>query len=338
MCPRASYSCLCCSGRCWKRPERENTSFELALSLLGRFRGGPAKAAVLGSGLTGMVSGSSIANVVTTGTFTIPLMKRVGYPATKAAAIEVAAGIDGQIMPPVMGAAAFIMAEYLNVPYLTVVKAAVIPAVLSYCGLFYITHVEACKLGMKGMSREELPRFREVWLGGFHYMIPMAILIVELVWFRHSPQMSVLRAIVVLATIIVIQHAAQALRAGKSIWAGLKESGRLLVESLANGGKNMVSVAVATACAGIIVGVVTLGMGGLITEFIDQVSAGQFVRHVVRYCRRMPDHWHGHTHHSHVHRGGVSDRSGNGAHCGQSRICHAADRCALVLLLFRDSC
>lgn len=246
----------------------------LALSLLGRFRGGPAKAAVLGSGLTGMVSGSSIANVVTTGTFTIPLMKRVGYPATKAAAIEVAAGIDGQLMPPVMGAAAFIMAEYLNVPYLAVVKAAVIPAVLSYCGLFYITHVEACKLGMQGMSRDEIPRFREVFFSGFHYMLPMIVLILELVWFRHSPQLSVLRAIVVLAAIIVVQESVSARRTGKSVWHGLKESGRLLVVSLENGGKNMVSVAVATACAGIIVGVVTLGLGGLITEFIDQVSSG----------------------------------------------------------------
>ena len=246
----------------------------LALSLLGRFRGGPAKAAVLGSGLTGMVSGSSIANVVTTGTFTIPLMKRVGYPATKAAAIEVAAGIDGQIMPPVMGAAAFIMAEYLNVPYLAVVKAAIIPAVLSYCGLFYITHVEACKLGMKGMSREEVPRFRDIFFKGFHYLIPMGTLVVELVWFRHSPQLSVLRAIVVLAAIIVVQQAVQSRSGGKTIWSGLKESAHILVSSLINGGKNMVSVAVATACAGIIVGVVTLGLGGLITEFIDQVSAG----------------------------------------------------------------
>ena len=247
---------------------------EVAMSLLGRFRGGPAKAAVLGSGLMGMVSGSSIANVVTTGTFTIPLMKKVGYPATKAAAIEVAAGIDGQIMPPVMGAAAFIMAEYLNIPYLAVVRAAVIPAVVSYCGLFYITHVEACKLGMKGMSREEIPRFAEVFFSGFHYLIPLATLIAELVWFRHSPQLSVLRAIMALAMIIVIQHAAGALRAGASVWAALTEAGRVLIQSLINGAKNMVGVAVATACAGIIVGVVTLGLGGLITEFIDQISSG----------------------------------------------------------------
>jgi len=116
---------------------------DLAISLLGRFKGGPAKAAVLASGLTGLVSGSSIANVVTTGTFTIPLMKSVGYPDYKAAAVEVAASTNGQIMPPVMGAAAFIMAEYCNLDYFEVVRAAFIPAIISYIALFYITHLEA---------------------------------------------------------------------------------------------------------------------------------------------------------------------------------------------------
>ncbi|KKL72743.1 hypothetical protein LCGC14_2081870, partial [marine sediment metagenome] len=110
---------------------------QLALSLLGGFKGGPAKAAVVGSGLTGMVSGSSIANIVTTGTFTIPMMKKVGYPPTKAAAVEVAASTDGQLAPPIMGAAAFIIAEYVNVPYIEVVKAAIIPAFASYAALFF---------------------------------------------------------------------------------------------------------------------------------------------------------------------------------------------------------
>ena len=127
---------------------------QLALSVLGGFRGGPAKAAILGSGLTGMVSGSSIANIVTTGTFTIPLMKKVGYPATKAGAIEVAASTDGQLAPPIMGAAAFIIAEYVNVPYIEVVKAAAIPAFASYGALLYISHIEACKLGLKGIPLE----------------------------------------------------------------------------------------------------------------------------------------------------------------------------------------
>lgn len=136
-----------------------NYFIRLALSLLGGFKGGPAKAAIMGSGLTGMVSGSSIANIVTTGTFTIPMIKNVGYPPTKAAAIEVAASTDGQLAPPIMGAAAFIIAEYVNVPYLTVIKAAAVPAFASYAALFYISHIEASKLGIQGLPRKELPAF-----------------------------------------------------------------------------------------------------------------------------------------------------------------------------------
>ena len=122
---------------------------DLAFSLLGGFRGGAAKAAVLASGLTGLVSGSSIANTVTTGTFTIPMMKKVGYPDYKAGAVEVACSTNGQLMPPIMGAAAFIIAEYCNMPYMEVVKAAFIPAVASYIALMYITHLEAVKLGLE---------------------------------------------------------------------------------------------------------------------------------------------------------------------------------------------
>jgi TRAP transporter 4TM/12TM fusion protein len=251
-----------------------NYFISVALSLLGRFRGGPAKAAVLASGLTGMISGSSIANVVTTGTFTIPLMKKVGYPATKAAAIEVAAGIDGQLMPPVMGAAAFIIAEYVNVPYVEVAKAALIPAIISYGALFYITHVEACKMGIMGMNRDEIPRFRKVFFGGLHYLIPLAILIAELIYFRHSPQMAVFRAILALALIIGLQHPIEALLQGRPVLSGIKKSAAILVHSLISGARNMVGVAIATACAGIIVGVVTLGLGGLVTEVIDHLSGG----------------------------------------------------------------
>ncbi|MFH1114811.1 MAG: TRAP transporter permease [Pseudomonadota bacterium] len=247
---------------------------ELALSLLGRFRGGPAKAAVLASGLTGMVSGSSIANVVTTGTFTIPLMKKVGYPPEKAAAIEVAASTDGQLMPPVMGAAAFIIAEYVNVPYVAVIKAALIPAVVSYAALLYITHVEACKLGIEGMSPEDVPRFRKVFPTGLQYLIPMAVLLVELIYFRHSPQMSVFRAIAALVLVMMIQYPIESVREGSSIAAGIKRAVIVLVESMAAGGRNMVPVAIATACAGIIVGTVTLGLGGMVTEVIDQLSGG----------------------------------------------------------------
>jgi TRAP transporter 4TM/12TM fusion protein len=122
---------------------------QLAFSLLGHLRGGPAKAAVLASGLTGMISGSSIANVVTTGTFTIPMMKRTGFSAEKAGAVEVAASVNGQIMPPVMGAAAFLMVEYIGMPYVEIIKHAFLPAAISYIALLYIVHLEALKLGMQ---------------------------------------------------------------------------------------------------------------------------------------------------------------------------------------------
>jgi TRAP transporter 4TM/12TM fusion protein len=124
---------------------------QLAFSILGKYRGGPAKAGVVASGMTGMISGSSIANVVTTGTFTIPLMKRVGYSPVKAGAIECAAGVNGQLMPPVMGAAAFLIAEYVGIPYAEVVKHAFFPALLTYGSLFYIVDIEAMKLGLSGL-------------------------------------------------------------------------------------------------------------------------------------------------------------------------------------------
>jgi TRAP transporter 4TM/12TM fusion protein len=122
---------------------------QLAFSLLGHFRGGPAKAAVLASGLTGMISGSSIANVVTTGTFTIPMMKRTGFSAEKAGAVEVASSVNGQIMPPVMGAAAFLMVEYIGMPYVEIIKHAFLPAAISYIALLYIVHLESLKLGLQ---------------------------------------------------------------------------------------------------------------------------------------------------------------------------------------------
>jgi len=128
----------------------------VAFSLVGHMRGGPAKAGILASGLTGMISGSSIANVVTTGTFTIPLMKKVGFPAYRAGAIEVAASTNGQIMPPVMGAAAFLMVEYLNISYMEVIKHAFLPALLSYLALMYLVHLEALKADMQGLKRPDL--------------------------------------------------------------------------------------------------------------------------------------------------------------------------------------
>ena len=247
---------------------------QLALSLLGGFKGGPAKAAVMGSGLTGLVSGSSIANIVTTGTFTIPLMKKVGYPATKAAAIEVAASTDGQLAPPIMGAAAFIIAEYVNVPYVEVIKAAAIPAFASYAALFYITHIEASKLGLRGIPRSELPPFFKTLVSGAHYLLPLALLLYELIAVRHSPALAAFNAIWVMAIVMLLQRPIQAYLNKQPLWPAFKLSIVDIVEGLVNGGRNMVSVALATAAAGIIVGVVAMGLGQLITAIIDTLSMG----------------------------------------------------------------
>jgi TRAP transporter 4TM/12TM fusion protein len=247
---------------------------QLALSLLGGFKGGPAKAAVLGSGLTGLVSGSSIANIVTTGTFTIPLMKKVGYPPKKAAAIEVAASTDGQLAPPIMGAAAFIIAEYVNVPYIDVVKAAAIPAFASYAALFYITHVEASKLGLRGMTRHELPPFFKTLVSGIHYLIPLCFLLYQLMILRHSPEAAAFNAIWVMAVVMLFQNPVKAYLKKEPVLPAFKKGLVDIFASLASGGRNMVSVALATAAAGIIVGVVAMGLGQLITQIIDTLSMG----------------------------------------------------------------
>ncbi|WP_020589840.1 TRAP transporter permease [Desulfobacter curvatus] len=247
---------------------------QLALSLLGRFKGGPAKAAIMGSGLTGLVSGSSIANIVTTGTFTIPMMKKVGYAPTKAAAIEVAASTDGQLAPPIMGAAAFIIAEYVNVPYIEVVKAAAIPAFASYAALFFISHIEASKAGITGLPKSELPQFFKTLLSGVHFLIPLFMLLYELIVVRHSPELAAFNAILVLFVLMVFQHPYLAYRQNEPILPAFKQSFLTILDALASGARNMVSVALATAAAGIIVGVVALGLGNLISEIIDVLSMG----------------------------------------------------------------
>jgi TRAP transporter 4TM/12TM fusion protein len=267
---------------------------DIAFSALGTFRGGPAKASVMASGLTGLVSGSSIANTVTTGTFTIPLMKKVGLPGYKAAGIEVAASTNGQLMPPIMGAAAFIMAEILGIPYLDVVRAAVLPAIISYFALFYVVHIEALKLGIKALPREELPPFIQTFIRGIHFLAPLGVLIVYLVIMRRSPITSALLAIESLMVIMIIQRPVEVfLKAGVDRKAGtldpsfdLKKSMFKAVvtglndvrKGLIQGARNMISVGVATATAGIIVGVVTItGLVGRFIILIDTISMGNVV-------------------------------------------------------------
>ncbi len=264
---------------------------DVAFAGLGRYRGGPAKAAIVASGLTGLVSGSSIANTVTTGTFTIPLMKRVGLPAFKAGAVEVAASTNGQLMPPIMGAAAFIMAEIIGIPYLDVVRAALIPALISYIALFYVVHLEALKLGISAIPKAELPALGKTFLRGMHYLIPLAVLVLYLVVLRRSAITSALLAIEALAILMIVQRPIIAFLAfGPQKAAGNLPDGAALLPTLASalfdglkdiwegliaGARNMMSVGVATASAGIIVGVVTItGLVGRFVSIIDTISLG----------------------------------------------------------------
>ncbi|RTI14175.1 TRAP transporter permease [Thermus scotoductus] len=251
---------------------------QLAYSLLGHFRGGPAKAAVVASALTGVVSGSSVSNVVTTGTFTIPLMKRVGYPPEKAGAVEVASSSNGQLMPPVMGAAAFIMAEFLGIPYSQLILIAVIPAILAYATLFITVHLEALQLGLKGVPRSELPPVGPILRSGLHYLLPLIYLIYALVALRLTPERAALNTIFLMLVLILVQEVWRAYRAGTGLSFGLLRGGRLILEGLEAGARGMVGIALATASAGVIVGIVTMtGIGFGLTDIVERLSGGNLI-------------------------------------------------------------
>src|SRR6185437_13934680 len=179
----------------------------LAASLMGRYRGGAAKVAVVGSAFFGMISGSAVANVASVGTVTIPLMKRAGFPGHIAAGIEAVGSTGGQIAPPVMGAAAFLMAEYLQVAYFEVMIAAIIPAFLYYAALFIQVDLESVKLGIRGAPKDSLPRFMTVIREGWHFVIPFVVLVVGLVWLNWEPEFAALCATALLALLaMVVPH------------------------------------------------------------------------------------------------------------------------------------
>lgn len=248
----------------------------LAYTIVGRYDGGPAKAAVAASGMMGMISGSSIANSVTVGTFTIPLMKRLGFSSHKAAAVETAASVNGQLMPPIMGAAAFIMAEFLGLDYTDIIFAAFIPAFTCYIALFYIVHLEAKKQGLKGEDPDKLGRVWDMFTKGIHYFIPILFLMYTLIVLRQSAQSAAFSAIAFMMLIMVVQKPIKALIHKEKISLGLLLSGFADIgNGMVSGAKNMVSVAVATSVAGIIVGSVTLtGVGLVLAEVIDNLSGG----------------------------------------------------------------
>ncbi|QPB42254.1 TRAP transporter permease [Rodentibacter haemolyticus] len=333
-----------------------NYFIKTAFAYLGHLRGGPAKAAVVSSGLTGLISGSSIANVVTTGTFTIPMMKRVGFSAEKAGAVEVASSVNGQIMPPVMGAAAFLMIEYVNMPYSQLITHAALPALISYIALVYIVHLEALKMNLKGLSRTDQPspilitllkimtallvviglslvtHFSLGWIktvtpdyaflivclllsviylllirrvaafpdleiddpnapivqlpstkptvnAGLHFLIPVIILIWCLMVEMLSPGLSAFWGTIALAVILVTQkpllHYFRNQPVKKSQFI---EGFNALIQGLETGARNMIGIGIATATAGIIVGVVSLtGFGVQLSGIIETLSMGNIL-------------------------------------------------------------
>lgn len=333
-----------------------NYFIKTAFAYLGHLRGGPAKAAVVASGLTGLISGSSIANVVTTGTFTIPMMKRVGFPSEKAGAVEVASSVNGQIMPPVMGAAAFLMIEYVNMPYNQLITHAFLPAVISYIALVYIVHLEACKANMQGLPRTDppnpllvtllraltvfitlcaiyfalyyglgwmkqvipnaavpvlcilllaayvaliyrvsqfpdlvvddseaeithLPSVKPTVNAGLHYLLPVAVLIWFLMVEQKSPGLSAFYGTMALIFIQLTQRPLLAFfRKQGDYGAGFRQGVLELKDGLETGARNMIGIGLATATAGIIVGVVSLtGFGIQLSSIIETLSGGNLI-------------------------------------------------------------
>ena len=235
---------------------------DLAFAMVGKMRGGPAKAAILGSGMTGLISGSSIANTVTTGTFTIPIMKKTGFSKEKAGAIEVSSSVNGQLMPPVMGAAAFVMASFLGVTYFEVVKHAFLPAIISYVALFYISHLEALKLNLKGMDDVDIPNLKKTFLSGLHFLIPIFVLVYMLVYLRFTASYSIFFATIAL----IIVNLGYILFKNPDFKLAIKTWFNQTIVGFEKGALNMVGVGIAIATAGIIVGAV--GSTGLSTNLI----------------------------------------------------------------------
>ena len=329
-----------------------NYMMQVSFAMLGHLRGGPAKVAVVSSALNGLISGSSVSNVVSGGIFTIPLMTKAGYGGIRAGAIETASSVNGQIMPPVMGAAAFLMVEYVGIPYTDVIKHAFLPAIISYIALFYIVHLEALKLGLEptASAREhpfqqkltawglgvsgsvvvcsliywvaegaknllgsvvapwvlgalltalyvytvrvaascpdlpqdidvENPVLPETWptvKAGLHFLIPIGVLIWCLMIEELSPALSAFWATVTLMALMATHHPLTSFFRGKRDLAAASRRGPVeVVEGLNDGARNMISIAVATGTAGIIVGGITLtGLGFRMTDFVEVVSQG----------------------------------------------------------------
>ena len=235
---------------------------DFAMGLAGRLRGGPAQVSVIGSAMMGTISGSAQANVVTTGTFTIPLMKSVGYAPHFAGAVEAAASTGGILMPPIMGAAAFMMASFLGIPYVKIMAAGVIPALFYYFGIFLMVDLEARRTGLKGMPKEQLPDVRKVVREGGHLLLPIAVILLMLI-LGYTPLYA---AFFGLITTVV----------GSYLRKSTRISFRAILEALAEGSKTAISVGTACAVVGFVVGTVSMtGLGQVIALNIMKLSMGK---------------------------------------------------------------
>lgn len=237
---------------------------DIANSLAGKATGGPAKVAVIASALQGTITGSSVANTVSSGSFTIPMMKKMGYRPEFAAAVEAAASTGGQIMPPIMGAAAFLMSEITGIPYSNIIIAAIIPAFLYFTGIMIMVHLEAQRYGLKGLPPEEIPNFFKLMLGYWYLLIPLVVL-VTMMMTGYTPARAALVAIVLA---VVVSMFRKETRMNFHTFLGALEAGA----------RNIIGVGVACAVAGMIVGTVTLtGIGLKLANGLLSLSGGNIL-------------------------------------------------------------
>ena len=245
---------------------------DISNAIAGWAVGGPAKVAVIASALEGTVSGSSVGNVVGSGSFTIPMMKKLGYKPEFAAAVEATASTGGQIMPPIMGAAAFLMAEFTGIPYGRIALAAVIPALLYFFACFTQVHFEAHKLGLKGMKREDLPKAKDIWLKRGYLMIPL-VTIIYLLEEGATPMKAAMWAIIISVAIASIASIINILLHRKATFTFMD-----VVKGLEAGARGALGVISACACAGIIIGVVTkTGLGLKLGEVLVSAAGGNLM-------------------------------------------------------------
>ena len=251
-------------GAFLERTGISNFFIDLANSVAGSSSGGPAKVAVISSALCGMVSGSSVGNTVTTGSVTIPMMKKTGYKPQFAGAVEAAASTGGQIMPPIMGAAAFLMAEYMGIPYAQVALKAILPAILYFTGIYIAVHLEAKKLGLKGIPREQLPKMRKL-LPKVYLLLPLVVLVVMVS--LNMKTMQFCAAVAIVITILVgIVNKEDRITPAK------------IFDALEAGGKGTITVAVACAMSGIVAGCITsTGLASKLITAIVKISGGQAI-------------------------------------------------------------